>query len=212
MEDVKVVSVNELKESNFIRPRRLKYTQAGKDKIWDYMIVHDSVAILIFDVSIKSVVLVRQFRPAVYMTMCHYAKKTNDQPEPKPSDGITYELCAGIIDRKEPPHAIAASEVLEETGYEIAADKLQLISEYRNGVGTSGSLQFLYYAQVDNSMKVSEGGGCDEEGEMIDLYNLPLKDIKSFIEDTTVTNRPVGVLFALQWFLNNKAENFKSVN
>ena len=33
---------------------------------------------------------------------------------------------------------------------------------YRAGVGTSGSLQILYYVEVTDEMKVGKGGGIDE--------------------------------------------------
>uniref|UniRef100_H2ZE87 Uridine diphosphate glucose pyrophosphatase NUDT14 n=1 Tax=Ciona savignyi TaxID=51511 RepID=H2ZE87_CIOSA len=166
-----------------------------------------TVAILIYDISIKSIVLVRQFRPAVYMTIQYYAEKSGNSSElPTIEDAIPYELCAGIVDRDEPPSSIAASEVLEETGYKIDANKLELISKYRSGVGASGALQHVYYVQVDSSMKVSEGGGCEHEDEMIDLFHLKLADVKSFIENPDITNRTAGLLLALQWFLIHKAD------
>ncbi len=41
--------------------------------------------------------------------------------------GITLEFCAGIIDKNKTPEEIAVEEVMEETGYEISADKLEKI-------------------------------------------------------------------------------------
>ena len=35
---------------------------------------------------------------------------------------------------------------------------------YRAGVGTSGSLQNLYYVEVTDEMKVGKGGGIIDEG------------------------------------------------
>lgn len=34
---------------------------------------------------------------------------------------------------------------------------------FRTGVGSSGSRQELFYAEIDETMKVSEGGGVDSE-------------------------------------------------
>lgn len=34
---------------------------------------------------------------------------------------------------------------------------------FRTGVGSSGSRQELFYAEIDETMKVSEGGGVDCE-------------------------------------------------
>ena len=49
----------------------------------------------------------------------------------KASEGVTYELCAGIVDGDEPPSHIASAEVWEETGYKISPEKLEFITKYR---------------------------------------------------------------------------------
>lgn len=41
--------------------------------------------------------------------------------------GITYELCAGIIDKDASPRDTACQEVLEECGYQISADSLEVM-------------------------------------------------------------------------------------
>lgn len=52
--------------------------------------------------------------------------------QPPVSAGVTYELCAGIVDK---PHLsleeIACQEVLEECGYEVPVSKLRRITSYR---------------------------------------------------------------------------------
>ena len=41
------------------------------------------------------------------------------------------------------------------------------------GIALSGSTQYLYYALIDDSMKVNEGGGNAHEGEFIEkVYYL----------------------------------------
>lgn len=54
--------------------------------------------------------------------------------QPPASAGVTYELCAGIVDK---PHLsleeIACQEVLEECGYEVPVSKLRRITSYRCG-------------------------------------------------------------------------------
>ena len=47
------------------------------------------------------------------------------------SRGITYELCAGIVDKNLPMEEIAQAEILEECGYKIPLDKLERVSTYR---------------------------------------------------------------------------------
>lgn len=203
MDKIEVVKIEKITESAYMRPKRVTYKQDGKTKIWDYFTQHDSVAILIFNVDLQSIVFVKQFRPAVYMTTLEKEQKQQGtsitDTKLDVNRGITLELCAGIIDREEPPETIAAAEVFEETGYKVEPKKLQFIAKSTN-IGLSGAMQYLYYVEVDNSDKVSAGGGLAHEGEMIDLHMLHADDVASFMADKTADNRPAGLLLALTWF------------
>ena len=52
-----------------------------------------------------------------------------------------------------------ALQVREECGYEISPDAVHWVTQYVGAVGTSGAKHDCYYAEVDESMRVSEGGG-----------------------------------------------------
>uniref|UniRef100_A0A6I8P8X2 Nudix hydrolase domain-containing protein n=1 Tax=Ornithorhynchus anatinus TaxID=9258 RepID=A0A6I8P8X2_ORNAN len=67
MEQVEGLTVARCGASPFLRPYTLRYRQNGTQKAWDFMRTHDSVAVLIFNSTQQSFVLVKQFRPAVYM-------------------------------------------------------------------------------------------------------------------------------------------------
>ena len=54
--------------------------------------------------------------------------KHTDNP---PELGITFELCAGIIDKDSSLEQIAQAELLEECGYKIPLDKLERICSCR---------------------------------------------------------------------------------
>lgn len=60
------------------------------------------------------------------------SEETSRPHQPPASAGVTYELCAGIVDK---PHLsleeIACQEVLEECGYEVPVSKLRRITTYR---------------------------------------------------------------------------------
>lgn len=45
--------------------------------------------------------------------------------------GITLEFCAGIIDKNKSWEEIAKEEVLEECGYNIDVNSLELVMKYR---------------------------------------------------------------------------------
>ena len=89
------------------------------------------------------------------------------------------------------------------TGYEVSADKMECITSFYSSMGHAGSHQTLYYCEVTDDMKKSEGGGVATEGENIEVVNLPLhKGIEMvFKEDLP---RSTGLLFALMWFEHYK--------
>ncbi|XP_063003733.1 uridine diphosphate glucose pyrophosphatase NUDT14 [Elgaria multicarinata webbii] len=216
MESIKELALGPCAASQYLRPFRLRYSQNGVSKIWDFMRSHDSVAILIFNTSRQCFVVVKQFRPAVYM--CEMERKCPQDFETKiqetwcplpdvlpASVGITYELCAGIVDKPELSlEEIACKEVIEECGYEVPVDSLKRITSYRSGVGVTGSKQTLFYTEVTDEMKVSEGGGRPEEGELIEVVEIPLQDSINFAFDETVT-KTTGIIASFMWFQTNMA-------
>lgn len=62
----------------------------------------------------------------------------------------------------------------------------------------------MFYAEIDNSMKVSEGGGNVNEGEQIELEYIPVEDAKRRLLYDENIQRPLGVVFAVSWFFDNK--------
>ncbi|KAG7167916.1 Uridine diphosphate glucose pyrophosphatase NUDT14-like [Homarus americanus] len=62
----------------------------------------------------------------------------------------------------------------------------------------------MFYVEVTDSMKVSDGGGVAEEGEMIEVVELSMAELQVFIKQSEV-NCPGGLLFGLMWFLQHKA-------
>jgi len=207
MDDIKDVRLVECENSNFIKPLRVIYTQNGKEKAWDAMRVHDSVAILIYNSSRNMFILVKQFRPAVYINAAKSEKDDNgnttiDHTKYPGSVGLTYELCAGIVDKNKSVAEIAQEEILEECGYKVTTESLRRITGFRNGVGTSAAYQDMFYVDVTDDMKVSTGGGNQHEGELIDIVEIPLSEGRTFMMDESKT-KPVGVMFALMWFFEN---------
>ncbi|XP_044293181.1 uridine diphosphate glucose pyrophosphatase NUDT14 [Varanus komodoensis] len=214
MESIEELALGPCAASAYLRPFRLRYRQNGVSKIWDFMRSHDSVAILIFNISRRCFVVVKQFRPAVYMCEMErnhpqdFEGKTREGWCPLPdglpaSVGVTYELCAGIVDKPELSlEEIACTEIAEECGYEVPVDRLRRITSYRSGVGVTGSKQTLFYAEVTDEMKVSEGGGRPEEGELIEVVNIPLHDSISFAFDETFP-KTTGLILSFMWFQTN---------
>ena len=117
------------------------------------------------------------------------------------SEGVTYELCAGIIDKNMSLAGLMKQEILEECGYDIPEENLQEVVSFRGGVGSTGSLQTFFYAEVTDEMIVSQGGGNLNEGERIEVFYLPLDKSREFVFDAT-KHKPAGLMFAFMWYFN----------
>jgi UDP-sugar diphosphatase len=180
---IKNISIEDINESKYLNLQRIHYEQDGSKKSWDITTVHDSVAILIYKTDTDELLLVKQFRPAIYL---------------KNNDGFTYELCAGIIDKEKSIEDIAKEEILEECGFYVK--ELQKITSFHTSVGFAGAKQSLFFAKVDESMRISCGGGI--ENEMIELVYLKRESLKEFIFDESKVKTP-GLMFAFYWFIDN---------
>ena len=179
---IKHFKLQPLIDAKFIATSFATYEQDGIKKSWEIVQAHDSVAILIYHKEKEAFILVKQFRPAVYLN--------ND-------DGMTVELCAGIVDKKLSLVQIAQEEIEEECGYAIPLDDIAKITSFHTSVGFAGSKQTLYFTQVDESMKVSEGGGVDHE--QIEVVYLLLKEAQALIYDESIAKTP-GLMFAFMWY------------
>lgn len=73
---------------------------------------------------------------------------------------------------------------------------------YRSGVGTSASIQTAYYCEVTDNMRVSTGGGTDDE--LIEVVEMTVEDVKKYVTQKGVVNSPPSFLFGIYWFLLNK--------
>jgi UDP-sugar diphosphatase len=186
---MKIIQINDLKQGRFIKPVEIVYEQSGQLKRWEAVRAHDSVAILLYHTQKEAFVLVKQFRPALYLQ--HRFE-------------YTYELCAGIVDKEKSLEAIAYEEAIEETGY--APKKIKKITSFFTSVGFAGSRQTLFYAEVDESMKKGDGGGIEQEE--IEVVFLPVSEAKTFMFDESKPKTP-GLLFAFCWWFNEvNRDNF----
>ena len=176
-----------LKDPKFISTSLAIYKQNGIQKDWEVVQAHDSVAILIYHKQKNAFILVKQFRAAVYL---------NNE------NGMTIELCAGIVDKKLSLKEIAKEEIEEECGYCVPLEEIDRITSFYTSVGFAGSRQELYYVEVDEGMKISEGGGIDDE--QIEVFYLPVSEAKTLMYDEGISKTP-GLMFAFMWwFEKNK--------
>ena len=142
------LEISELKDTRFIHPIKVKYNQNGKNKTWEAVRSHNSVSILLYHVEKKAFLLVKQFRAPVFL---------NDS-----SKTFTYELCAGLVDKDKSLEEIAQEEINEECGYAVELKDILKITSFYTNVGISGACQYLFFAKIDESMKIHAGGGVNE--------------------------------------------------
>ena len=206
MDDIKAVSVQSLTESPYLKPMRLRYQQSGDGKVWDLMRCHDSVAVVIFNTDSSKFIFVQQFRPAVYLAQVRPPVSVGDcvDTEAFPGGlGLTLELCAGIVDKDLSLEEIASQEVEEECGFLVSPDRLSKIVTFPAGVGSSVGTQTMFSVEVVDKDRVGKGGGLLEEGEMINVVEMTVKEVEEYLARETV-NSPVGFLYGVSWYLQNK--------
>lgn len=178
------VRFDDCQDSPYIRPKRMHFLQDGQPRAWDMVHVHDTVAILLFDRSREELILVRQFRPPVYLR--------ND-------DGYTYELCAGLVDKDKSLEEIIQDEAWEECGYRIPLAEIHKMNSFYTSIGFAASRQTIFYAFVDQSMQYSDGGGNAHEREQIEVVRLPIQEARALIYNEAIA-KTSGLMYAFYWF------------
>ena len=209
--DVTIVPLTE--SSDFVKPFRMRYAQTGRKKTWDLLLKKPGVAVIVYNITRNKLILVKQFRPAVYASALNRNATLLDQPNTTSlniKEGITLELCAGMIDKpNKSPKEIAQSEVLEECGYDVPLAKFEHVITFLSGVGLAGEYMHLFYSEVTDQMCISEGGGLASEGELIDVVEMSHQEVQNYLGHSHI-HSPMFTIYGLTWFLTNRINNGKS--
>jgi nudix-type nucleoside diphosphatase (YffH/AdpP family) len=123
----------------------------------------DGAAVLLLDLSDKSVILTRQFRyPAYYR---------GEAP-------FLVEACAGKLDGDD-PEGCARKEAIEETGYSVG----RLVTAYDcfMSPGSVTERLTLFVGYVEGQAEAG-GGGLEHEGEDIEVLRFPFAEALRMIE------------------------------
>ncbi|XP_011878165.1 PREDICTED: uridine diphosphate glucose pyrophosphatase-like [Vollenhovia emeryi] len=202
LHDVRVGKVPQ--NSPWLRSVRLNYTQDGRSKDWDIIRIHDSVCIIVFNTSSRKLVFVRQFRPAVYYASLPEEQDAVDVQRYPATLGLALELCAGIVDKDKPLVEIARDELKEECGYEAPTSAFKQITTYLSSASASAK-QTLFYVEVTDDMRIHPGGGDESEGEVIEVVELSVPELKDYTRSKEIQS-PSSFLYGVSWFLLNKPE------
>ncbi|MEU4253563.1 NUDIX domain-containing protein [Amycolatopsis sp. NPDC026612] len=139
----------------------------------------NGATVLLYDLQGGTVLLTRQFRYPVYV---------NEHP-----DGMFVETAAGLLDADDPETAIRR-EAAEETGVRIGA--LEHVFDVYTSPGSVTERLHCYAAPYDPADR-GAGGGIAEEGEDIEVLELPFTKALAMIETGEIADAKTIML--LQW-------------
>lgn len=129
----------------------------------------DAVAALVYHRSEDAYILVKQMR---YPPTHHGI------------DPWMTEIVAGGITPGEDERDAAEREIIEETGYKPLS--LEPLMKFYVSPGIMSERIALFYAEVDESAKVHNGGGVLDEDEDIELVWVPKKDAMHWLEQQAI--------------------------
>jgi len=124
----------------------------------------NGATILLRDRKTGNVLLTRQFRMPAFVNG---------------HDGMLIEAPGGLLDDATPEERIRV-EVEEETGYRV--HHVEKIFEAFMSPGSVTEKLYFYIGDYDGSMRVSAGGGVEDEGEEIETIEVPLQTAMQMIE------------------------------
>jgi nudix-type nucleoside diphosphatase (YffH/AdpP family) len=124
----------------------------------------NGATILLYNKEKQTVILTKQFRMPTYLN-------GNE-------DGHLIEACAGLLDKNSPEECIRR-ETEEETGYQI--QKVEKVFEAYMSPGSVTEILYFFIAEYAQNMKVSDGGGHEEEQENIEVLELPFEKALAMI-------------------------------
>lgn len=153
----------EVLSDNWYTLRKVTFEYQHKNGSWEtmYREAYDrgnGATILLYNKADQTIILTRQFRMPTYLN-------GNE-------DGYLIECCAGLLDKDNPEDCIK-KETEEETGYKVT-DVKKVFEAYMSP-GSVTEILYFFVAEYAKNMKVSEGGGLQEESENIEVLELPFQ-------------------------------------
>ena len=130
----------------------------------------NGATLLPYNLAQRTVVLVRQFRYPAYVNGY---------------DDLMIEAAAGLLDNASPETRILA-EAEEETGYRLGA--VAKVFEAFMSPGSITEKLHFFVAEYEPAMRISDGGGLADEGEDIEVLELPIDTALAMIADGRIAD------------------------
>jgi nudix-type nucleoside diphosphatase (YffH/AdpP family) len=130
----------------------------------------NSAALLPYSLARRTVMLVRQFRYPAYVNGYH---------------DLLIETAAGVLDDAAPEDRIRA-EAEEEIGYRLG--EVRKIFEAFMSPGAVTEKIHFFVAEYESGMRIGPGGGLVDEGEEIEVLELPFEQALAMIGDGRIVD------------------------
>lgn len=140
----------------------------------------NGATILLYDSVRGTVLLTRQFRYPAYVNDHH--------------DGMLVETAAGLLDNDDPETAIRR-EAEEELGVRVS--RLEPVFSVYMSPGSVTERLHFYAAQYSAASRVAAGGGVVDDGEDIEVLEMPFSDALAMTRDGRIVDGKTIML--LQW-------------
>lgn len=166
-----------LRRTTFDRRRRDGRWETQERETYDR---GDGAVVLPYDAARGRALLTRQFRYPAYV---------NEHP-----DGMLVEAAAGLLDADDPPAAVRR-ESAEELGVTLGP-LTRVLAAYMSPGSVTERLHFFAapYAPAD---RTGPGGGLEEDGEDIEVLELPFEAALAMTRDGRIVDGKTILL--LQW-------------
>jgi len=180
---VRIVS-EEVLSRNWGILKRTSFDLQRRDGEWQRQIreTYDrgpAAAVLLHDAGRNTIILVRQFRFPLFS---------------QGKDGWLLEVCAGLLDGDDPETCVRR-EAEEEAG--IRVGELRHAFDTEMSPGSVIETISCFVGTYDQASRISDGGGLHEEGEDIEVIELPVAEALGMIDDGRITDAKTILL--LQW-------------
>jgi GDP-mannose pyrophosphatase NudK len=169
IDNIKILDTKVLSDNWYVL-KKITYEYSKKDgtKLTQSREAYDrgnGATILLYNKEQKTVILTRQFRLPTFVN----GNET----------GMLIEACAGLLD-KENAEVCIKRETEEETGYKIT-DVRKIFEAYMSP-GSVTEILYFFIAEYSKEMKVSEGGGVEQEEENIEVFEFDIEKAMKMIE------------------------------
>ncbi|QAX85400.1 GDP-mannose pyrophosphatase [Pseudomonas sp. DTU12.3] len=162
-----------LKKIDFELQRRDGSWQAQTREVYDR---GNGATIALYNLAQRTVILTRQFRIPAFVNG---------------HDGYLIETAAGLLDNASPEERIRL-EAEEETGYRVRS--VRKVYEAFMSPGSVTERLYFFIGEYHPEDRFSAGGGLAEEGEDIEVLELPFDEALAMVNDGRIMDGKTIIL------------------